>query len=106
MDRLILIAAVIGAVLLAGSATAGSGLDGRKLNYGTVSERAVQDGPPGDLADREPLDLPHPPDLRPAPHVEHPFLRASVKLDQARARATPDETTNPQAGAMSTGPRG
>jgi hypothetical protein len=47
----------------------------------TTNGVAVMPGALGDLADREPIDLPHPPDLRPAPHVEHPFLLASIKAD-------------------------
>ena len=52
---------------------------------------AVMAGAPGDLMDREPPDLLHPPDLRPAPHVQYAFLLASHK-DMARVSFAPDET--------------
>jgi len=40
----------------------------------------------------------------PALHVQHPFLPASITLDQARVRTHPDATT--PGGAFSTGRRG
>src|SRR4051812_11631406 len=48
-------------------------------------------GAPDDLMDREPLDLPHPPDLRPALHVEH-RLPPRRSHDQTRLGVTPDTT--------------
>jgi hypothetical protein len=59
----------------------------------TADSVSVVPGAPGDLPDREPVDLLHPPDLRPAPHVKHRPPLASV-LDLARVRVTPDETDN------------
>jgi hypothetical protein len=66
---------------------------------------AVVPGAPDDLVDRQPLDLPHPPDLRPAPHVEHRLLLASHTIwrGSASRRTTP---TTRQAGAISTGTEG
>jgi hypothetical protein len=48
-------------------------------------------GAPGDLVNREPLDLLHPPDLRPAPHLEH-CLPPRQSHDLARLGITPDDT--------------
>jgi hypothetical protein len=58
---------------------------------------AIVAGAPGDLVDREPFDLLHPPDLRPAPHVEHD-LPPRQSQDLARLGLTPDETDNPSGG--------
>jgi hypothetical protein len=55
---------------------------------------AVMTGAPDDLVDREPLNLAHPSDLRPAPHVEH-RLPPRRSHDQARLGITPDTTDNP-----------
>jgi hypothetical protein len=71
----------------------------------TTDRVAVMAGAPDDLADRETLDLLHPPDLRPAPHLEHD-LPPRQPQDLARLGITPDETDDPQVGAISTGPAG
>jgi hypothetical protein len=55
---------------------------------------AVVAGAPNDLVDRKPINLLHPPDLRPAPHVEH-CLPPRRSHDLARVRFTPDETDLP-----------
>jgi hypothetical protein len=65
---------------------------------------AVVTGAPDDLVDREPLDLPHPPDLRPAPHLEH-TLPPRQSHDLTRLGITPDETDHPPTGCDFDRPR-
>jgi hypothetical protein len=70
----------------------------------TADSVAVVAGAPHDLVDRKPVDLLHPPDLRPAPHVEHRLLLAShMTWRGSDPRRTKPAT--PQ-GAFSTGPDG
>jgi len=52
-------------------AVAGANLAGALAPQRAPHSVAVMASAPGDLVDREPLDLLHPPDLRPAPHLEH-----------------------------------
>src|SRR3954467_15816298 len=54
-------------------------------------------GAPHDLVDRQPLDLAHPSDLRPAPHLEH-RLPPRRSHDRARLGVTPDTTDHPSDG--------
>jgi hypothetical protein len=61
---------------------------------------AVMTSAPDVLVDRQRLDLPHPPDLRPPPHLEHRLLLASHTIWRGSAshRTTP---TTRKAGAIS-----
>src|SRR5450755_4660235 len=64
---------------------------------------AMQPRPPPDLPDRQPLNQPHPTDLRPLLHADHPILPASIDDDRARLRTQPDDTARPRVGQFSTG---
>jgi hypothetical protein len=52
----------------------------------------MQPRSPADLPDRQPLDEPHPTDLRPLLHADHPSSPRSVDKDRARVRTQPDST--------------
>src|SRR3954451_20001990 len=65
---------------------------------------AVVAGAPDDLVDREPVDELHPPDLRPALHLEH-CLPPRQSHDSARLGFAPDETAYPSTGCDFNRPR-
>ena len=58
-----------------------------------------------ELLDRHPTDEMLPAQLGSALHVQHPFLPASITVDQARLGTHPDDDAR-QLGAFSTGRRG
>ena len=60
----------------------------------------MQPRPPPDLPDRQPLNQPHPTDLRPLLHADHPILPASIDDDQARLKTQPDSTTRHPGGSV------
>jgi hypothetical protein len=56
----------------------------------------MQSRPPADLPDRKPLDEPHPTDLGPLLHADHPSSPGSVDDDRARLGSHPDATERPR----------
>jgi hypothetical protein len=63
----------------------------------------VQPRPPANLPDRQPLHEPHPTNLGPLLHADHPSSPDPIADDRARVGTQPDDTEPARVGQFSTG---